>query len=102
MDQNTVGLSEEQQNDCRAVLEAFIDRHHLSDWGMMVNVQQTTPGKYSLKIELTPPPESELPVWPLQEISLADASCDAAADIDKLLELAYQARFSQGKTDLAQ
>lgn len=102
MDQNTLGLSEEQQNDCRAVLEKFIDRHQLSDWGMMVNVQQTTPGKYSLKIELTPPPESKLPVWPLEEIALADASCDAAADIDKLLERAYQERFSRGETDLAQ
>jgi len=102
MDQRTLGLSEEQQNDCRAVLENFIDRHHLSDWGMMVNVQQTTPGKYSLKIELTPPPESELPAWALQEIALADASCDAAADIDKLLELAYQTRFPDREKNSAQ
>ncbi len=99
---DALGLTEEQQNDCRAVLEKFIDRHHLSDWGMMVNVQQTTPGKYSLKIELTPQPGSELPAWPLQEIALADASCDAAADIDKLLELAYQARFPHRVTHSAQ
>lgn len=101
MDQNT-GLSEEQQNDCRVVLEKFIDRHHLSDWGMMVNVQQTTPGKYCLKIEFTPPPESELPAWPLREIALADASCDAAADIDTLLELAYQARFPEAEAHSGQ
>jgi hypothetical protein len=93
VDQNFGGLSEEQQNDCRAALQKFVERHDLSEWGMMVMVQETTSGKYSVKIEITPPPDSGLPTWPLQEIAVADASFDVAAEVDKVLELAYQARF---------
>ena len=98
MDQNFGGLSQEQQNDCRAALQKFVDRHAISDWGMMVKVQETTTGQYSVKIEVTPPPESGLPAWPIQEIAVADTSFDVAAEVDKMLELAYQTRQPGRKT----
>ena len=93
MDQDFRGPSEEQQNDCRTTLQNFEERHGLLAWEMKVKVQETALGKYSVKIEITPPPDSGLPTWPLQEIAVADASFDVAAEVDKVLELAYQARF---------
>jgi hypothetical protein len=98
MDHNFGGLSEEQQNDCRAALQKFVDRHAISDWGMTVTVQQTTAGKYSVKIEITPSPESGFPAWPVQEIAVADSSVDVAAEVDRMLELAYQDQLSARKT----
>jgi hypothetical protein len=54
MDQTSKGLSQVQQNNCRAALAKFIDRHNLSDWESTVNVEETSAGKYCVKIELTP------------------------------------------------
>ena len=98
MAQNFGGLSEEQQNDCRAALQKFVDRHAISEWGMMVKVQETTTGKYSVKIEVTPPPESGVPAWPIQEIAVEDTAFDVAAAVDKMLELAYQTHQPERKT----
>jgi hypothetical protein len=39
MDQTSKGLSQVQQNNCRAALAKFIDRHDLSDWESTVNVE---------------------------------------------------------------
>ena len=100
MDQDFRGLSEEQQNDCRAALQKFEERHGLFAWEMKVKVQETALGKYSVKIEITPSPESGLAAWPVQEIAVADASSDVAAEVDKMLELAYQARFPERRSSL--
>lgn len=93
IDRNFEGVSEEQQNDCRAALQAFVNRHELSEWEMMVKVQETTRGHFSVKIEMAPPPGSGLGTWPVQEIAVADESFDVAAEVDKMLELAYRDRF---------
>jgi hypothetical protein len=98
MEHDFRGLSEEQQNDCRAVLQDFVVRHAVSDWRMTVKVQETASGKFSVKIEMTPPPESGLPALPLQEIAVADASFDVAAEVDKILELAWQDRFPERRS----
>jgi hypothetical protein len=95
--QNFGGLSEEQQNDCRAALQKFVDRRGLSEWGMTVKVEETTTGRYSVKIEITPPPESGLRQWPVQELAVADASVDVATEVDKMLELAYRTFLPEGK-----
>jgi len=58
-----------------------------------VNVQRTTTGKYSVKIEIIPSPESGLPKWPIQEIAVADGAFDVAGDVDRLLELAWKDRL---------
>lgn len=92
MNQALAGLSEEQQNDCRAALRSFIDRHQFSDWGSTVNVRQTAPGKFSVKIEITPPAGSQSPSWPVQEIAVTDTSTDVAKVVDAMLELGYRAR----------
>lgn len=84
------GPSEEQGNDCRAAVQNFIRRHNISDWAVKVNIEETPTGKYNVSIEATPPPESGLPKWPVQEIAVADASFDVAAEVDRLLELAWQ------------
>jgi len=55
MDQTLKGLSEVQQNDCRAALASFIHRHGLADWESTVKVQQTSAGRFSVKIQLAPP-----------------------------------------------
>lgn len=72
MDQTFRGISEEQQNDCRAALQAFVERHALSQWGMNVTVQEKVRGTYSVQIEITPPPKLELTRYlDLQEIAVA-------------------------------
>jgi hypothetical protein len=98
MEHDFRGLSEEQQNDCRAALQKFVMRHALSEWRMTVKVQETTPGKFSVKIEMTPPPESGLPALPRQEIAVADATFAVAADVDKMLDLAWQNRFPERRS----
>ena len=98
MDHNFGRLSEEQQNDARAAVQNFIRRHGISDWAVNVNVQEMATGKFSVKIEMTPPPESGLPALPLQEIAVADASFDVAAEVDKMLELAWQNRFPEKRS----
>jgi hypothetical protein len=97
MDRISRGLSQEQQNNCRAALAKFIDRHDLSDWGSTVKVEETSAGKYCVKIELTPPPKSGLPTWSVDEIAVADASVDVAAEVDKLLEFGYKERLLDAK-----
>jgi hypothetical protein len=97
MDQIARRLSQVQQNNCRAVLAKFIERHDLSDWGSTVKVQETDAGQYSVKIELTPPPKSGLPTWSVDEIAVADASVDVAAEVDELLEAGYKERLLDAK-----
>jgi hypothetical protein len=97
MDQISKGLSQVQQNNCRAALAKFIDRHDLFDWESTVNVEETSAGQYCVKIELTPPAKSGLAKWTIDEIAVANASVDVAAEVDKLLESGYQARLSGRK-----
>lgn len=89
------GLSEEQQNDARAAVQSFTRRHDIPDWAVKVNVQETAAGKYSIKIEITPPVVSGLPKLPIQEVAVADESSDVAGDVDRLLELAWQDRLRE-------
>jgi len=93
MDQTLKGLSQAQQNNCRAALAKFIERHDLSDWGSTVNVEETSMGRYFVKVELTPPSKFGLPTWQVDKIAVADASVDVAAELDKLLESSYRARL---------
>ena len=95
MVQQARGLSQEQQNDCRAALNRFIDRHQLSDWEMTVKVGETAAGKFSVKIDIVPPPESGLTAWPVEEIAVTEAPFDVAAEVDKMLELGFQACVQQ-------
>jgi hypothetical protein len=97
MNQPSKGLSQVQQNNCRAALAKFIDRHDLSDWESTVNVEETSAGRYRVKIELTPPVKSGLPTWSVDEIAVADASVDAVAEVDELLETGYQERLLNQK-----
>ncbi len=98
MDQNLKGLTQVQQNDCRAALQRFIDRHELSDWEMAVKVGETEPGKYSVKIEIAPPQNSGLLEWPVHEFAVADTSFDVAAEVDKLLEYGYHIHSAETRT----
>jgi hypothetical protein len=97
MDQKSRGLSQEQQNDCRAELNEFMNRHELSDWEMMVRVEETTAGKFSIRIEITPPSESGLPGSLTQEIEVADASINVAGEVGKMLELAFHSCVAEGR-----
>jgi len=97
MDQGLRGLTQVQENDCRAVLAMFIERHDLSDWGSTVNVEEKTPGQFFVKIELTPPEKSGLAEWPVDEIAVSDGSADVATEVDKLLEAGFQVRLLDAK-----
>jgi hypothetical protein len=97
MEQTSKGLSQVQQNNCRAALATFIDRHDLSDWESTVKVEETSAGRYRVKIELTPPASAGLSTWSVDEIAFADASVDVVAEMDKLLEAGYQARLLNRK-----
>jgi hypothetical protein len=50
-----------------------------------------------VKIELAPPADSGLAEWPVDEITVVDASVDVAGEVDKLLESGYQARIKDRK-----
>jgi hypothetical protein len=93
MNQQTRGLSQKQQNDCRAALDRFIDKHQLSHWEVTIEVQETMPAGYSVKIAIEPPPDSGLPPWPIHEIAVVNAQVDVAAEVDRLLEAAYKERL---------
>lgn len=97
MNQTSKGLSQVQQNNCRAALAKFIDRHDLSDWESTVNVEETSAGRYRVKIELTPPAKSGSPSWSVDEIAVDDASVDVVAEVGKLLEDGYQERLLNRK-----
>jgi len=86
-----------QQNNCRAALAKFIDRHHLSDWESTVEVQETSADHYCVKIELTPPAKSGLPTWSVDEIAIADASADVASEVNELLETGFKERLLGAK-----
>ena len=95
MDENEdlKGLSQEQENEFRAAVQRFIDRHALADWEMTVDVEETAADSFTVKFEIAPPEGSALPAWPMQEITVAKPPMEVAAEIEKLLEEAYQARF---------
>ena len=78
MHQQPRGLSQEQQNQCRATLDRFI-------------VKEEASGEFNVKLEIAPPPDSGLPDWPIHEIAAVDASFDVAAEVDCLLEAALEA-----------
>jgi hypothetical protein len=90
------GLSQEQQNECRAALDKFIDRHELSGWEVTIEVKEGAAGKYNLKLEITPP-ESGLPDWPTHEIAGVDAWFDVATEVDRQLEGALQMSLAESK-----
>jgi len=98
MEQSLRGISQEQQNHCREAVQHFMDRHELSDWEMQVKVQETAPAGLSVQVTITPPAESGLPLWPLEEFAVVDSSSEVAAEVDKMLELAYQDRLLKAKT----
>jgi hypothetical protein len=94
MDHNLNGLSQEQQNLCRAALQEFIDRHGLSAWEMTVKVQEVSPGALSaqsVQIEITPPQKPGSIVASLKEMTVVDSTSDFAATVKTLLEAAYRA-----------
>lgn len=91
MHQQPRGLSQEQQNQCRATLDRFIDKHELQGWEMTIEVKEEASGEFNVKLEIAPPPDSGLPDWPIHEIAAVDASFDVAAEVDCLLEAALEA-----------
>jgi hypothetical protein len=97
MEHRTRGLSQEQQYQCQATLDKFIDRHELSGWEMTIEVKEAAPGKYDVRLEIMPPHDSGLPDWPVHEIAAVDASFDAAAEVDRLLESALEESLAELK-----
>jgi hypothetical protein len=85
------GLSQKQQNDCRAALAKFIVKHQLADWEMTIEAQETLPMGYSVKVGITPSAKSGLPRLPIDEFAEVNTSADAAAAVERLLETAYLA-----------
>jgi len=90
MEEQPRGLSQEQQNQCRATLNRFIDEHGLSGWEMTIEVKESDSGEFNVRLQITPPPESGSPPWPIREIAVADSSFDVAAELDHLLHDAFK------------
>ena len=97
MEQNLAGLSRKQKSDCRAALQRFINRHEISDWETTIKAEKEARRKYRLKIEITPPAETGLQRWAFKEIAVADRNLNIAAEMDEMLELAYQERFAESR-----
>jgi hypothetical protein len=51
------GLTEAQERDCLSAFQVFAHRHALSGWGLTVTNQEIAPGKYQVRIHVTPPLE---------------------------------------------
>jgi hypothetical protein len=101
MEQDLTGLSQVQQNECRAALQNFMNRHEISDWGTTIDAGKTVRGEYCLRVEITPPAETGLKPWAYREISLEGATFNVAAEIDKALEHGYQVRFAESRMQRA-
>jgi len=84
------GLSQKQQNDCRAALAMFIEKHRLGNWEIAIEGRQTLPMGYSVKIAIAPPGQQGSAALPINQFAEVDTSDDVAAEVERLLEAAYQ------------
>ena len=100
MEQDLTGLSQENQEECRAALKKFMDRQDISNWGTTITAGETPKGDFNLRIEITPPAETGLAPWAFREVATAEASFNLATEIDRVLEHGYQVRFAESKARL--
>ena len=91
MDIHTKGLSQKQQNDCRAALNSFIGKHAVGDWEITIEARETLPMGYSVKVGMAGPMETGMARLPVNQFAEVDTSDDVAAAVDRMLEAGYAA-----------
>jgi hypothetical protein len=87
------GLSENEEELCRSILQRFEKEHGLARWALMITKREMIPGRYHIRIAIAPPPEFQLPTNSLKDIAGADATFNIAAEVGKMLEIAYRTHF---------
>lgn len=98
MSMQMAGLSQKQQNDCRAALLRFIEKHQLGSWKMTIEGQGTLPMGYSVKIAITPPGGPGSAALPISQFAEVDTADDVANEVERMLEAAYQISLPALKT----
>jgi hypothetical protein len=83
------GLSPQQRASCRAALEAFLNRHGLAYWGLIVNLAESGPRTWELEVSVVAPLELEFPVR--TNHLKVDKMLNLARVVDLCLETHYNA-----------
>ena len=56
------GLTAQQKVSCRSALEAFLNRHGLAYWGLIVNLTEAGPRTWQLEVSVVAPIELDFPI----------------------------------------
>ncbi len=56
------GLSPQQKSSCRDALDAFLNRHGLAYWGLIVDLAECAPRTWQLEVTAVAPIELDFPV----------------------------------------
>lgn len=83
------GLSSQQKASCRAVLDAFLIRHDLASWGLIVALTESGPRAWQLEVSVTAPMDHDIPVRTTR--LQVDKALDLAHIVDLCLETHYHA-----------
>jgi hypothetical protein len=87
------GLSPQQKATCRAALEAFLDRHGLDHWGLIVQLSETGPRSWELDISVVGPNDLDVSVWTSH--LFVDKTLDLERVVDLCLETHYHASMNR-------
>jgi hypothetical protein len=83
------GLSSQQRASCRAALEAFLDRHELAYWGLIVNLAESEPRSWQLEVSVIAPMDQDFPARTTH--LQVDKTLDLGRVVDLCLETHYHA-----------
>jgi hypothetical protein len=83
------GLTPHQKVSCRAALEAFLNRHGLVYWGLIVNLTESGPRTWQLEVSVVAPIELDFPVR--TNHLRVDKTVNLARVVDLCLETHYHA-----------
>ena len=83
------GLTAQQKASCRAALEAFLNRHGLAYWGLIVDITEAGPGAWELEVSGVAPIELDFPIRTNQ--LKVDQTVNLARVVDLCLETHYHA-----------
>lgn len=90
------GLSDVQEEACRAALIAFLERNRLASWELSVNLSDNGPHSWRLDITVVASPELDFQKRSTQ--LTADKTVDLAQVVDLCLETHYNACMNREAT----
>ena len=83
------GLTTQQKVSCRSALEAFLNRHGLAYWGLIVDLAEAGPKMWELEVSVIAPIELDFPIR-TNRLRL-DKTVNLSRVVDLCLETHYNA-----------